>query len=421
MDRLNPQLSLRTHQRLKLSLSMQQSMHILEMPIEELKEYIEEMIEKNPAIDYQLAPLRSGSDPDLQCKSKSLREHLLSQAREFFSCPRSLKIMEQLIDSIDKKGFITSSATELSDLCQAPEDEILRLIKIIQTFDPPGVGARNLQESLLIQLRVMGKDQSLTYEVLHNHFSDLLNSRFLVLQKVLRKSPYEIQRTLQNDFRRLSFNPIAEFEESTIQPVKPDILIAQRDAIWRVRVYQSDLPKISVKEIAKGDKKMLKEHISQAKSLLKGMKSRKKILEDLALILIERQAGFLEGKESITPLRMAEIAEELSIHESTLARALAGKYVDCSKGIVPLKSFFSRTFFKGAQANVSKVSALETLKKLIQEEDKTHPLSDQQLVEELKKANFPCARRTVTKYRKKLSIGSARQRRQFDRDESTML
>lgn len=412
------QLKAQLSQKLCMHISLQKALHILEMPVQELRSWLEHEIETNPALDFELSSISTPTSPEVQQYQQPLGEHLMEQARELIHSRKSLEILEKLIGCIEKSGLLPLEIEELARICNATREQVLRCLKILKTFDPPGIGAKNLQECLLIQLRLKRKENTLTYRVIEKHFDELIHGRFLTLQKILTKSPYEIQKTLQKDLRELSYQPAQCFQHSPSQNITPDVLIEKDDTTWKVKVYQSQLPKLALKEFDADGKKLMKTFIANAKALCTGLERRKQTLQKIAIVLVNQQRPFFDGIATLTPLDTKEIAKSLSIHESTLFRAIAGKYVETPKGILPLKVFFEKTTFKKSSQDISRSSALEVLKKLIEEEDKTNPLSDQQLVEKLREKNFPCARRTVTKYRKKLAIGSTRQRRQFAKDGS---
>ena len=391
------------------------------MPIQQLHSWLEGEVEKNPVIKLPNYSCVTGPIAEHIEATISLHDYLISQAREFFSDKTLLGHFSILVGCMDNKGFIDLPHQELAEICKTSEKQIARLLKILQTFDPPGIGARNTQESLLIQLRHKGREDSITYKIIEKHFHTLLQSQFLILQRILKKSPYEIQRTLQKDLQPLSFSPAQGFIDTPTPYIQPDLGIEFEEGVWKVKVLHSQLPPIELVKVSKEDTKDLRPFITDAKLLQSAIERRKKTLQAIGIYLVKNQADFFSGVSELKAIDIKSAARDLGLHESTLFRAISEKYLYCSKGTMSLKSFFTKTLFKNTKTSASQLTVLETLKRFIDEEDKQTPLSDEELMQKLTKADFPCARRTVAKYRKKLCIGSRKQRRQFAKDKSTIL
>ena len=432
----NLELKFKTHQALVLTMAMQQALHVLQLPITDLVHWVQLQIEQNPLLQFDETPPEdhpseldfdsqgfeildhldetfvqgvfpdepieeSYSSENLLCSSVSLHDHLMSQARTTLQDPQQLAHAEQIIGSLDEKGF----------LGDAPADP--QILQVIQTFDPPGIAARNLKESLLIQLAFLKKEDSLAYYLISHHFEDLLRCRLSYLAKKLRKSVSQIQTLLQKDISSLDFHPASRFQISSSQTVIPDIILEQIDSDFLIKINESPLPRFTLSPPSFAN---LNRHYTEGKWMERILNRRREILTQMAEYLLKKHADFFSGaSHTLSPLSMQEMADELQLHESTVARAVKDKYLSCSRGIFSLKYFFPHVSSKtDSGTTISHVASKQLLLQLILHEDKKKPLSDLALAKAMSKAGIPCARRTITKYRKILNIPPASHRRKQD-------
>lgn len=422
-------------QKLLLTQAMTQSFHVLQLPVLELAEWLSTEIEQNPALEWEESKPDEISEhytgpsvtktaaEDLSIPhTESLFGHLMSQAQQHFFTNDERAIAELIIGNLDERGFLPLNFADLAK--DYPDETVRHVLAEIQTFDPSGIGARDLQECLLIQLRYKQKGSSLAYTLIKEHFSDLLHNRLPLIQKQIGCPLEEISHAIKQDIAGLNLHPGAHFNPIPIQPLIPDIEILKENDTWRIEINRQPLPKFRlspsyagcVKEasLSPDEKKTLRSFTNSGKSLLEGLRKRTSTLQLIAEILLKHHRHFLSGESTeLLPLTMQETAEMLFLSESTIARAISHKYLSCPRGIFPLRTFFSQAFKKAESETISIYTAKNLLKKMIEEEDKKHPLSDEQLAIKMGLYGIPCARRTIAKYRHLLKIGPASHRRKW--------
>lgn len=374
---------------------------------------------------------RCGSDQDkLQTflestilSQETFFEHLMKQAHEVFDDAQHLLIAEAIIGSLNEGGVLTVPVEEISLLENCSVDLIEYVLSIIQGFDPIGVGARNLRESLLIQLKNQKKEISLAFAIVDKHFDDLLHNRILVIKKSLHCTSEEIGDAIERDIAKLDLHPGTQWGNPPISVIVPDVVLRQEedqlivavndDAMPRLRLNKRYMAMLEDPTLPLETKDFIKQKIVSAKWLLQNMMHRNDTLEKISQSLVKWQGDFfLNPNGQLVPLTMKVIAEELGVHESTIARGVSGKYIDTPRGILPLRAFFTSSL-SSAEGDISSKTAKDLLMDLIAQEDKKHPLSDEVLSSMIKEKGIECARRTVAKYRLMLKIGNAQQRRKF--------
>lgn len=395
-------LRLIPERRLIMTLALRRSLEILQMPQLELAQWLHAEIERNPLLELDASP-----PPRFETEIpslKTLRDHLLQQIRENFPSPHEQGIANEFLEHLDERGFLTTSLEILTAQFNRPVDSILATL---QTFDPPGIFARSLQEALLLQLKAHGKTDSLSYQLVTHCFEDLLHGRYAAIKKKLGSSDLA---PAMHILARLSLRPASAFHHEPITPVVPDLQIAKVDGGWTIALVEDELPKFHIRE----DYMAIEPESSEEKELMRGFKTeakwigrslhrRRSLLRHIGRLLLRKQAPWLDNKGPLASFTMKELAETLQIHESTLSRALSGKYASTPRGILPLRSLLSSA--------PETLTARHWLEKLVANEDKQSPLTDEQLAQALTLKGFPTARRTIAKYRSQLKIGSATQRK----------
>lgn len=357
-------------------------------------------------------------------KAETLFEHLMEQAREVFGNEKKLSIAEAVIGSLDESGFLGASSKELAALRGCNVEAVDEVVKAVQGFDPVGVGARDLKESLLIQLKSQHKEKTLAYAIIDGQFDDLLHNRIPAIKRKQRCTEEEINAAVDNDIARLDLHPGLQVGSNAATPVIPDVTLSCDGEVISVVINDDSMPKVRLSSrylrmlddeaLPKETKDFIKQKIQSAKWLLRNIMQRNSTIERIGESLAKRHREyFLKPEGKLTPLTMKALADELGVHESTVARAVANKYIDTPRGVLPLRSFFTTGLSKQEGEDISSSAVRDLLEEFIGKEDKRKPLSDEALSAKLKEKGISCARRTVAKYRALLEIGTAQQRRKF--------
>jgi RNA polymerase sigma-54 factor len=377
---------------------------------------------------------------NMASRPQSLQDYLSDQL-SFLDLPaEQARLVRYVITHIDDNGFLSvpdeadperrrrrcPTLDELARGCEQTTTsmQIEEAIHIIQKLDPPGVGARDARECLLLQLAPETPHRDVLRVLILNHLDDIAHNRLPAIQ---RRTGFELTTIKEaiEVLRHLNLRPGARFTAENIPYVVPDILVERTDeGEYTVRLLDDWLPNIYISKRyvdlyrEKGSdpktKEYLKRKIQAAQWLQESIEQRRNTLEKVTRAIIQHQRAFLDkGPEHIEPLKMQQIADQVGVHVTTVSRAVDDKWVQTPRGIFPLKRFFGG----GTQTTTGEEVAWETIKQKLLEiigaEDKSNPLSDEDLVTKLNEAGFPVARRTVTKYRKMLNIPSSRQRKDW--------
>ena len=354
---------------------------------------------------------------------ESLFEHLMKQVRESFESPRDLDLAEAIIGNFDERGFLDMTLEEISVLYGAEKKVLERILKEIQSFDPCGVGASNVRESLLIQLKRQGKEESLAYQIIDKHYSDLLYNRIPLIKKSLSVSAEEIHHAVHKEIAKLDLYPGTWYSSDIVPHIVADVVIYKVKGKFQVGVDEESLPFLKLnpkyiqmmedENLTRETKDYIRNKVASGKWLLRNIHQRNETLLKITEYLVKSQKEFFQNsKGNLSPLTMKTVAEELDLHESTVARAVANKYVDCSRGLLPLRSFFTNAYITD-QGSISSRTVKDFLIEIIEKEDKSKPFSDEAISSLISNKGIPCARRTVAKYRHELNFGNASQRKRY--------
>lgn len=360
----------------------------------------------------------------LICEDVTLFSHVMRQAKESFDDPVELAAAEVIAGHFDERGFLDTSLTEIALLNDFEEDILQVVLDEIQSFDPIGIGAANLQESLLIQLKALGKGKSLAYQIIEGYYEDLLNNRMPLISKQLGEPVQDIRAAIESDIAKLDLKPGMRFGQAPVQHVTADVTVKQEggrlvidvndDRLPPIRLSSRYLQLLDAKETPKDTKDYVQQKVQSGKWLLRNIHQRNETILRITEYLVEQQRDFFASPEGkLLPMTMKTVAEELELHESTIARAVANKYIDCDRGLLSLRSFFTNAYVNKQGDGVSSRTVKDALLEVIENEDKAKPLSDEGISKEIEKRGVKCARRTVAKYRRELNIGNASQRRQY--------
>ena len=401
---MNHRLQLNHERRLAMTFRMQQALTILQMPQMELSQLIQEEIDKNPLLEEIESPKKPVFEQEI-ASTDSIYENLLRQIRENFPDIKEQQIGQKILENIDEKGFLS---VPLSDIGE--ESDIEKILATMQTFEPAGIFARNLQESLLLQLRRQGSENTPLFTLIRDHYPDLLHGRYSLLKK--KCGELNLADAIQK-IASLCLRPLDCFKKEIARPLVADLAIRKTQTGWTVGTMDDDLPKFHLHCKYDGialqgvdEQETLRIWRSQGKWLLNALSRRREILLQIGMCLTRHQNQYLSQKGELKAVTNQEIASQLGLHESTISRAIAGKYVETPRGIIPLKSLLT--------SSPETKEAKAILQELVGQEDKNSPWTDEELAEELKKRGVPVARRTISKYRGALKIQSAQQRKGFN-------
>ena len=356
---------------------------------------------------------------------RSFTEQLVSQLRIATEDERTRQIGDYIIGSLDESGYLTCELEEVASTFSVTVEEVERVLHIIQTFDPPGVGARNLQESLLIQLGAKGLGDSLAAKIIREHFDDFKQKKYLEISKKLKIPIQEVQNQCKV-ISMLDPKPGLEIMAGDPQYVIPDLVVEKVDEKYVVYLNDKNIPRLRISqayqdELLKDNKDGNKEtrefihsRLKSARWLIQTIEQRRRTMVKVMECIVEKQHAFFEkGTAFLRPLTLQQVASEINMHESTVSRVTTNKYVQTPRGVFELKFFFSSSLGTQDGSEISAKSAKDKIRRIIEREEPRNPLSDQKIADMLKSDGLNIARRTVAKYREQLNILPARMRKQY--------
>lgn len=354
----------------------------------------------------------------------TLADDLMQQFRSCDLTPHELEVAEYLVGCLDHNGFLRESIEELARATNSSPDTVEKLIRLLQSFDPPGIGARDARHCLMLQLERAGKTNTLAYRILRDFSNELANNRWPVIARKLGV-PLEDIAAAVRELAKLDPRPGRDLNPQTAPPIRPDVIVTRNDdGTYRVETNDNLLPYVRINPKIRADLKNrvydrataqeLRRQMREAEMLLNNIAFRKRTILAVAEAIVEAQKEFFdEGPTHLKPLSMKEIAEKVGVHEATVSRTVNGKYMDTPQGLFEMRYFFSAHVGDDQGHDVSSRAIQAKLKELIDSEDKRAPYSDQKLAQLLKEAGFPVARRTVVKYRMAMGIPDSRHRKVY--------
>ena len=470
-------LQLKMGQSLALTPQLQQAIKLLQLSTLDLQQAIEETLESNPLlereeegeaqsenqdsqsdVDFTAAtaevnssdelpvdtrwedlmpssapPLSSpdgemGQFADRDAEPETLHDQLHWQLNLTRFSATDHMIATAFIDAVDANGRLTQTPEEILEALRDPElelDEVLAVLHRLQHFEPTGIFASDLRECLLLQLRQMDEEtphRNTAGAIANRHLESIATADPRQLSRRLRTTPEDVVGAL-NLIRSLDPTPGASVGESTTEYIIPDVFVMRKEGHWRVELNPDVAPKLRINALyselvgqsgSASDKTFVRENLQEAKFFMTSLHNRNETLLKVASKIVAHQREFLElGEEAMKPLILADIAEQINMHESTVSRATTRKYMHTPRGIYELKFFFSShvATTEGGERSSTAIKAL--IKKLVQAEDAKKPLSDNKLCVLLEEQGVIVARRTVAKYREQLNISPSNERRRL--------
>lgn len=461
-------------QRLMLTQKMQQAIQILQLSGLELEQFVQEELEQNPTLeilqkasepeqpkvaentvkdetdtfdapdndldrfanDWSDIP-RTGPDMSRNSDADARRDFyensitggesftsiLLKQLRFATKDEHSYAIGELIIGDIDGKGYFTGSLEAIAEETGASVDEVELMLRRIQRFEPTGVGARNVVECLLLQINVEFPENDQLRTLVSEHLDELERRQIPKIAKAMKISTDEVE-SLRTLLAQLNPWPGHEFSTAPPQYVTPDVIVEKVDGEYEVYLQNDWVPELRVnkqyqklmrqKGVEKDAKKYLQDKVDSAKWLIRNIEQRQRTILRIAKAILAVQKGFMEkGESAIKPLTLQEIADQVGVHEATVSRTTRGKYMQTPQGLFEMKYFFSPGLRRDTGESQSSKSVQAMIKKIIEEEDKAKPLSDQKIADMLKAEGLKIARRTVTKYREGMGILATTMRKTY--------
>jgi RNA polymerase sigma-54 factor len=357
-------------------------------------------------------------------KIASLEDHLVWQLALAPLDRAELDIGRSIIGNLDEDGYLRTPLEELASASGVSLAQATQVLKVIQGFDPVGVAARDLPECLLAQIEHLGLGGSLVEAIIRHHLPELEHKRYPAIAKALGVPVDAVLHAIKI-IEGLEPKPGRPFFSSDNHPIIPDVYVFKSDGQWAVRLNDDGMPRFRINSYyrrfltGKRDptdttRAFLDEKLRSAQWLIRSIDQRNKTIVRVVESIVKAQEPFFEhGIQYLKPMVLRDVAEDVSMHESTISRVTSNKYVHCTQGIFELKFFFNTSIPRSQEGltELSSVAVREMIRKMVEQEDPNRPLKDQEIVARLKAQNVVLARRTVAKYRMELNIPSASRRK----------
>ncbi|MEZ6116882.1 MAG: RNA polymerase factor sigma-54 [Pirellulaceae bacterium] len=400
---------------------------------QECPDYFDEGPRKSSNRMEELINRKHDTMANLEAKHSTLQDHLEVQLAELDIPDDIREIAERIVTSLDTNGYLKGNLNDIlpADADQETLQKAALALQVVQALDPPGVGARDLRECLLLQISPDMPMYEEVHTLISSHLEDLRDNR---LPQIKKKTGYSIQQIQDawDHLRSLNPKPGAIFAESVAPVVTPDVFLERNDdGTYRAYLEEGRTPSLRIsnyyrQRLINGDatpeeREFIKRKVNAAQWLIESIEQRRSTLTKVAQAIVDHQTKFIdEGPESLEPLKMQQIADKVGVHVTTVSRAVDDKWIQTPRGLFPLKRFFVGGTKSDDGEDVAWDAIRIKLQEVVDGEDKTKPYSDDELVKQLKKHGLNVARRTITKYRRKMDIPSSRQRRDWtkmDQDE----
>jgi RNA polymerase sigma-54 factor len=472
-------------QEMKINPRLYQAMDLLYMPLLDLQQHIKQEMLNNPFLDLEepqvtedeMAPAEKEKEKEekekaeeidweeilldgfeaggrrqeyeekeyyepVSVEARDLYDHLRDQLVLLRLSARQVLLGEEIIGNIDENGYLTCSVEEVvrgmnlwledagADWSAHEGEEATpfsledgeEMLRIIQSFDPAGIGARNLRECLVLQLQDFEMEDTLVYRIVREYFDQLINHRWSEISKELSITPKDVQAAA-DEVAKLDPKPGLKYAAPPDNYITPDLIVEKIDGEYLVFLNDTSLPRLKLskayREIAKDkskfkgeNKEFISNKLNSANWMIQAIEQRRQTMLKVMNFIVDRQREFFEkGVQYLKPLTLREVAEVINMHESTVSRVTNEKFVQTPRGVLPLKFFFSSGLSTTSGEDVSARGIKAKIQKLVSDEEPKRPLTDQAIVNILKDEGIQIARRTVAKYRDQLGILSARMRK----------
>ena len=352
----------------------------------------------------------------------TLADHLHSQLAVLVMSEDVRDAADNIIGNLNENGYLTATLEEIADSGQHSMAEVQEGLRIVQSLDPAGVGAKDVRECLLLQIESRNGKDGVAWQIVANHLKLLETRQIKEIAKQLGRPLEHVQIAL-DVIRHLDPYPGLRYSDQGARQVEPDVYIFKEGDEYIIQLNDDDLPQLRLnaqyrkmldrdQEPSKEIRNYVKDRYAAAIQLIKNIEQRKQTILKVCQSIVRRQLDFLEhGIDTLKPMMIKEVAEEIGVHPSTVSRAVASKYADTPQGVFELRYFFSEAVQGSAGSATPLLILKRRVKKMIEEEDTQHPLTDEQITARLKSEGIDVTRRTVAKYREDMKIPSTHQRR----------
>lgn len=443
-----------------LSPQMQQSLHVLQAPLMELRQLVAAEMQANPVLeeespgtqDKDEAPTektsaledewneyyiqRASAETwtnealerrqhflDSQTRMPTLQQHLVDQLGGADLDAEGLKIAQAIIGNVDEQGYLRASVEEIAYSTGSTAGEVEKVLGVVQGFDPSGVAARTLSECLFLQLKRQGRGQSLEARVVQHHLEELGRRKLPDIARQLEVEVEDVQEAAEA-ISHLEPRPGRPFSSDEEQVVLPDVFVERDGDDYTVALNDEEVPKLRVgddyKDIlsqpgsSRETRDYLRDKIRGGRFFIKCLQQRQQTLLHIAREIVARQKEFFDvGASSLRPMTMGQVAQVVGVHETTVSRAVSGKYMATPRGLFEMKYFFTSGYTTAEGDEVSNEGVRQAITEIIKNENPRKPLSDQHIVTLLSERGLPIARRTVAKYREQLGVLPSHLRKTF--------
>ncbi|MFZ0634284.1 MAG: RNA polymerase factor sigma-54 [Candidatus Acidiferrales bacterium] len=407
--------------------------------LKEETEKVPEKVEANPFDEFDLSSfytqyLDSGGSKnnereDIERPSfdkflsspQSLTDHLSWQLSVSISSETVRKIADDIIGNLDEAGYLTATLEEIAESNNYLMEDVEEALAMVQELDPPGVAARSLEECLSMQLKVLDPQNTLARQIVNEHLKLLQNNQLKEIARAVNRPPELVKRAI-DVIKRLDPKPGLRYNKTEPRLVEPDVQFCKVDGEWQAIMNDDGVPQLRLSPIYRrllardaADRDVrnyVKERFTAAIQLMKNIEQRKHTIVRVCQSILRRQQEFLDqGADHLRPMMIKEVAEEVGVHPSTVSRAVANKYAHTPQGVIELRYFFSESVNGPQGGDMSLLSLKRRVKKMIEDEDTAHPLTDDQITKKLQDEGIQVTRRTVAKYREDLRIPSTHRRR----------
>jgi RNA polymerase sigma-54 factor len=355
---------------------------------------------------------------------ESLNDHLLWQFLMTKPEQEEERIVSLIIGNLNKDGYLDATVEEIAHTSGSPLEKIEEILSIIQTFDPIGVGARDLSECLLIQAKFLGLDDTIVIDIIANHLSDLEKKNYKAVCKALKKSMDEVVSAI-NVIISLEPKPGRKFSDETPQYINPDIYVYKLENEFVIMLNDDGMPKLRVnsfykssisrgKNISGEAEDYIHDKMRSAAWLIKSIHQRQKTIYRVMESILAFQRDFFDkGIAYLKPMVLRDVAQDIQMHESTISRVTTNKYAFTPQGIFELKYFFNSSIRRSQGGSIASASVQDKIRQIIAGEDQKKPYSDDKIAQILKEDHIDIARRTVAKYREMLKVLPSNKRKQI--------